>query len=455
MLLLHAQGHSVRSIARSLGVSRGAVRDIIISGSEQVPRLQREARAEAQRARILELFPLCKGNLVRVHEELVKGGATYSYQALTAFCRRAGIGHEPRRPVGQYHFEPGEEMQHDTSPHEAELAGQKTPVQTASLVLAHSRMLYFQCYPRFTRFECKVFLTEAFKYLGGTAKTCLIDNTHVVVRRGTGSEMEPVEEMAAFSERYGFVFQAHAVGDPDRKARVERRFSFIENNFLAHRPATDWADLNRQAVAWCDRVNSTFRSELRASARELFAAEKARLTPLPIWVPEVYQVQARIVDVEGYISLHAHRYSVPWPLIGRQLEVRESYDAVTVLDGPRVVATHLRVSGQVPTRITEPAHRPPRGTSRPKEPPEQEELSRVAPALAQYLVALREKHPGRAVPAARRLLRIARDYPREPLERAVQTALEHRLFDLERLERMVLRHIGDDFFPDPHRKDSP
>jgi hypothetical protein len=35
-----------------------------------------------------------------------------SYQALTAFCRRQGIGQTPVVPVGQYHFEPGVEMQH-------------------------------------------------------------------------------------------------------------------------------------------------------------------------------------------------------------------------------------------------------------------------------------------------------------------------------------------------------
>ena len=34
------------------------------------------------------LVPACKGNLVRVHEELGRQGATLSYQSLTAYCRR-------------------------------------------------------------------------------------------------------------------------------------------------------------------------------------------------------------------------------------------------------------------------------------------------------------------------------------------------------------------------------
>ena len=75
----------------------------------------------------------------------------------------------------------------------------------------------------------------------------MIDNTHVVVLRGTGSEMIPVPEMEAFAERFGFRFVAHERGDANRSARVERPFSFIENNFLAARAFASWEDLNRQA----------------------------------------------------------------------------------------------------------------------------------------------------------------------------------------------------------------
>ena len=138
---------------------------------------------------------------MRVHEELAASGAPFSYQALTAFCRRQGIGNEPKEPVGEYHFQPGQEMQHDTSPHRAEIGGQLRSVQTASLICCYSRMLFFQLFPTFRRFECKVFLTDALQYLQGACETCLIDNTHLVVLKGAGRDMVPVPEMAAFAER--------------------------------------------------------------------------------------------------------------------------------------------------------------------------------------------------------------------------------------------------------------
>ena len=65
-------------------------------------------------------------------------------------------------------------------------------------------------------------------------------------------------------------------------------FHFIEHNFLAGRTFADLADLNAQARAWCDKVNATYKDHLHASPRELFAAERPHLQPLPLFIPEVY-----------------------------------------------------------------------------------------------------------------------------------------------------------------------
>src|SRR5215211_5212956 len=221
-------------------------------------------------------------------------------------------------------------MQHDTSPHELELAGKKRKVQTASAVLCYSRMLFFQCSPTFRRFDCKVFLTDALRYMGGATARVMIDNTHVVVLRGSGGDMVPAPEMAAFGERFGFRFVAHAIGNANRSARVERPFWFIENNFLAGRAFSGWEDLNRQARQWCDRVNATYKKHIRAVPRELFAVERLRLKPLPAWIPEVYRLHPRTVDVEGYVSVNSIRYSVPVAWIGHRVEVRETRDKIEI-----------------------------------------------------------------------------------------------------------------------------
>ena len=166
ILELSAKQVSQHEIARVLQLSRLSVRRVLRSNSTQVPVIQRAEKAEPYRQQILDLWISCKGNLVRVHEELRTGGATLSYPALTAFCRRQGIGQTPVVPAGQYHFEPGVEMQHDTSPHEVEVDGKNYQAQTASAVLTYSRLLFFQINPRFQRFDCKVFLSDALRYMG-------------------------------------------------------------------------------------------------------------------------------------------------------------------------------------------------------------------------------------------------------------------------------------------------
>src|SRR5438094_1908910 len=448
ILQLHAQGGKKREIARLLGISRLSVRKVLRSNSAQVPVLQRAEKAEPYRQQILGLLARCKGNLVRVHEELLASGAVFSYQALTAFCRRHGLTEPPQQPAGHYEFLPGEEVQHDTSPHEVELAGKKRRVQTASAVLCYARLLFFQLYPTFQRFDCKVFLTEALRYFGGAPERVMIENTHVVVLRGTGREMVPVPEMAAFADRFGFRFVAHERGDANRSARVERPFGFIEHNFLAGRTFSSWQDLNLQARQWCDRVNSTYKKHIRAVPRELFAVEQTHLTPLPVWIPEVYRLHQRIVDVEGYVALHTNRYSVPVSWIGRRVEVRETKDKIEIQLDLRSVVTHHRVAEPQQQRITLPEHRPPRGEGikRSDPHPEEQAILKAAPEIADYVQDLKQRGRKYLVVALRQLLGMIRDYPREPLIAAVQEAARYGLYDLDRLERMILRRIAREYF---------
>jgi hypothetical protein len=83
-----------------------------------------------------------------------------------------------------------------------------------------------------------------------------------------------------------------------------------------------------------------------------------------------------------------------------------------------------------------------------KRPPlEEEKLLRVAsPAMAAMVEALKKRHAGRATRLLQRLHRMWLEYPQEPLDAALRTALEHGLFELQRIEALVLRHVAGDFF---------
>lgn len=455
ILELTHKGVAKRRIAQLLKLSRHTVREVIASDTSEPPKILRQQKAEPYRDQILQLYRTCQGNLVRVHEELLAQGAQLSYAALTGFCRRHQLGKPPKPPAGRYLFEPGQEIQHDTSLHPVQIGGSPRRVQTASAVLAYSRMMYFQCYPRFRRLECKSFLTQALGYFQGAPQQVMIDNTHVVVLRGTGREMIPVPEMEAFAQRYGFRFQAHAVGDANRSARVERPFHYIENNFLAGRSFADFDDLNQQARAWCEQKNASYKRHLQHRPVELYALEQPCLRALPVWVPEPDLIHQRIVDVNGYVTVHTNRYSVPNDWIGRQVQVRETTQTMGILLGQHTVAHRCHLEGQYQW-ITRPEHRASRQHKKAAEPPpELEALHQRAPELASYVDKLRQTGRKPFVLALRQILRMLDDYPRAPLLDAARDAQRYGLYDLDRFETMVLQRIDRDFFPleqigDPH-----
>ena len=94
-------------------------------------------------------------------------------------------------------------------------------------------------------------------------------------------------------------------------------------------------------------------------------------------------------------------------------------------------------------------HRPARGEGRPKNapPPEEQEILQAEPELTSYVSSLKQR--GGGTPTLRRLRRLLRDYPRAPLLAAVRVAAHYGLYDLYRLERMVLRNIATEYFVAP------
>ena len=446
VLRLRHEGHGAKRIARALGISRNAVRRVLRSGEAMVPALERKEQLSPHLDRIRALHLACRGNMVRVHEELGCDGIEVAYPTLTAFCRRHDIGVKPKERVGRYHFEPGSEMQHDTSPHTVTVGGRPRKLECASLILCYSRMRYAQCFPRWNRFLCRVFLTEAMEYFGGAAGHCMLDNSHVIVRRGTGRDAEMVPGMVAFGERFGTTFVAHAVGDANRSAHVERGFDFIENNFYPGRTFADLDDLNAQLRGWCDTKNAAWTRTLRGSARELFAAESHALRPLPLHVPDVYDLHHRRVDTGGHVNLHTNRYSVAEALIGRRITVHEHRRRLRFFDGHRLVQEHDKLpygAGRWQTLLE---HRRRRKKAPPAPLPQEATLRTASPELGFLIDALRKRHGGRAAKTVRQLHRIYLDYPTDAVVVAVGRALEFGLLDLNRIERMVLRHVAGDFF---------
>lgn len=451
ILLLYKQGHSLRKIAKDVQVSRNSVREVIHSGQAEVPQVQREHPLGPHLEAVRALHVKCKGNIIRVQEELEKQHKVITaYSTLTRFCRQERISHtEPRRTV-RILTGPGEEMQHDTSPYTIRLGGHDAKRHCASLVLGYSRRLYMRFYPRFDRMACKCFLTEALRYMNGSCRTCIIDNSSIILACGAGASAQVAPEMEAFERRFGFRFMAHELMHANRKGKIERPYDYIENNFLAGRTFQDDADLNRQAFEWIERANQRRLRELGASPQELFTEEASRLHPLPLFIPEPYRLHQREVDAYGKIHLDERRYSVPLHVpVGKELDVRETETEVIILDGHAELARHKKLTdpaGKKESNLPghERRHRLPAASIA---LPQETALRALGQDASGYLDQLQAERPGRTFRWSVKVLhRLIGHYPAPEIARAMGQAGTHRLWDVRRIEGILLQNLAQDHF---------
>ncbi len=139
---MRTKGMKIRQIARTLGISRNTVRTVL-KGTRPEKRGSGTSY-ENELPMLHEAFLQCRGNVVRVQEVLAEKGIGIGYSTLTRIARDQGL-REPARPrAGIYTFGPGEEMQHDTSPHKVIMDGKQVIAQCAAIILAYSRKIFIQ-----------------------------------------------------------------------------------------------------------------------------------------------------------------------------------------------------------------------------------------------------------------------------------------------------------------------
>lgn len=447
IITLSNKGESHREISKILRISKTTVRKIIKEGTRTAAENAIEKHADIV-ALIKSLYIHCKGNVVRIQEKLAFDYKhTIAYSSLTRIVREHALRDPPKR-AGHYVFSPGEEMQHDTSPHVVMLGDKKMKLQCASLVFAYSRRLFIQYYERFTRFEAKIFLSHALQFFDGSCKRCVVDNTSVILASGSGANAIMAVEMESFARIFSFHFKAHEIGHADRKAHVERNFYYAEMNFLAGREFVDLVDLNAQAIQWCLAVDKKEKRQLGMSPIAAFIQEKFFLQSLPAVLPPVYEYYQRTVDTQGYINLETHRYSVPEKLLGKTLEVYKYNTLVRVFYQHQEVATHSRITDKRFGRSIVKGHHIKKEYQKNNEAITQtmREVIGTDDIIKEYVAALQKRAPGRGMRVINRLLYFKRTYPRDAFITAITAALKYGLYDLTRLEAMILERVAGVYF---------
>jgi hypothetical protein len=208
--------------------------------------------------------------------------------------------------------------------------------------------------------------------------------------------------------------------------------------------------LNRQARQWCDRTaNKKPKRSLGNIAPEAaYLMEKPHLKPLPAHIPPVYKPLQRIVDTSGYVTVDTNRYSVPEKLCTRHVEVLKSWDKITIYHKHQKVAEHKRLIDKKDGKLTLPGHHQPFCNKKNKGAVLKEEkaLSARSETLDRYVAGIKKNSYGSGRRKLQKLLALQRTYPAEAFEKAVEKALRYGLYDLSRLENLILSFVAGDFF---------
>jgi hypothetical protein len=84
--------------------------------------------------------------------------------------------------------------------------------------------------------------------------------------------------------------------------------------------------------------------------------------------------------------------------------------------------------------------------------PEEDELAAAGSPFVEFAAAPRKRSLRWPI-ALRRLAQLRRDYPAAPLVAAIDAAMHYGLYDLDRLERMILRNVATAYFVVPVDRD--
>ena len=149
-----------------------------------------------------------------------------------------------------------------------------------------------------------------------------------------------------------------------------------------------------------------------------------------------------------YVHVDTNRYSVPERFTGEEMEVHKQWERIEIFHKNRKVTDHLRLLDKRETTVTAPGHHLPLHRQRTYGGPSTEETILVGQYewLDRFVKEVKSRSAGRAVRPLRRLLELKRTYPPEAFEKAVRESLRFGLYDLVRLERIILAHVAGDFF---------
>ena len=351
MAVLLERGHSQSAVARLLGVSEGTVRyhrkrwasDTGDGRSKQVLKAAAHAEAiahwrsqqEGSRINLAALHAwLCREH---GYDGSLKSVQRYWKQTYPAPAIRA------RRRV---ETPAGAQAQVDWVEFPGAVLGCETVDLVALIVtLSWSRkraVVWARSKDMLSWQSCQL---ACLQRLGGVPAVLRIDNVKTAIAKGAGAWGVINETYRRFAVQLQFHVDACQPRHPQGKGKTER----------GARDLREIVDPRAEPFESLEHLQAVTDTRLEDRSRRLrcpltgtpiadaWEQERRLLTPLPETLPEPFDVVVRRpVAVDCMVSFEGRRYSVPFGLVGREVEVRGLAGRVQVLKDAAVVAQHPR-----------------------------------------------------------------------------------------------------------------
>lgn len=317
---LYLKHQSIRSIARTLGISRNTVKKLIkMKEQPKYHRSKSSTKIDAYKDQMIEWRSAPNNfNGTRIFRELEKRGYTGSigpvYRYL-AIIDEDTEGHISSKATVRIETPPGDQAQFDWSEYEVPVAGVFTKVYCFSMILAASRKKVVCFSLKQDADAIYEAIQELFDQLGGVTLELLIDNPKALVE-----ENDPKSEEEIKYNPYALLLAKHLSIElnacpcywPRKKGKIERPFNYIEEQFIKGNSFASMEDLNTRGKKfvneWCDDVHTT----TKRIPNEVYAMEeRAVLRPVPDKHFRIKELQKRIISPDLFISVDGSKYTVP------------------------------------------------------------------------------------------------------------------------------------------------
>lgn len=295
---------------------------------------------------------------------------------------------------------------------------------------------------------------RALTFFGGVPELIVPDNVKVGVTEPCRYEpdLNPTyQEMAA---HYSATVLPARVRKPRDKAKVEKAVQTVEQGILArlrNRTFFSLAELNQAIREGLEELNERPFQKFPGSRKDLFETlEQPVLKPLPTEPYTYAEWKKARVHIDYHVEVDGHYYSVPYHYIHRPVEIRLTARTVECFYRGKRIASHAR-SFQKGGHTTLLEHMPKSHREYLDWPPDRliAWAKEIGPSTAQVVSELLERrsHPAQAYRSCLGILRLAKEFGDERLEKACGRAYSIRALAYKSI-RSILKN-GLDRLPLP------